>query len=86
MIEQIKKLPVKTLAPGHGELGDMGTIKTQQRYFVELRKEIAGFIKKGRTLEEIKTEVKLPWYKKWTGVPILEREENIVHVYGELTK
>lgn len=86
VIEQIKKLPVKTLAPGHGELGDMGTIKTQQRYFVELRKEIAGFIKKGRTLEEIKTEVKLPWYKKWTGVPILEREENIVHVYGELTK
>ncbi len=86
VIDQIKKLPVKVLAPGHGELGDMGTIKTQQRYFVELRKEIAGLIKKGRTLEQIKQEVKLPWYKKWTGVDILQREENIEHVYGELTK
>lgn len=86
VIDQIKKMPVKTLAPGHGELGDMSTIKTQQRYFIELRKEIAGLIKKGRSLEQIKTEVKLPWYKKWTGVDILEREENIEHVYGELTE
>ncbi|MBH56590.1 MAG: hypothetical protein CMJ82_05345 [Planctomycetaceae bacterium] len=85
VIDQIKKLPVKTLAPGHGELGDMSTIKTQQRYFVELRREIAGLIKRDRTLQQIKTEVKLPWYKKWTGFDISEREENIEHVYGELT-
>ena len=86
VIDQIKKLPVKTLAPGHGELGDLSTIKTQQRYFVELRKEIAGLIKKGRTLEEIKKEVKISWYKKWTGVDVLEREENIEHVFGELSQ
>lgn len=86
VIDQIKKLPVKTLAPGHGELGDLSTIKTQQRYFVELRKEIAGLIKKGRTLEEIKKEVKISWYKKWTGVDVLEREENIEHVFAELSQ
>ena len=86
VIDQLKKLPVKTLAPGHGELGDLSTIKTQQRYFVELRKEIAGLIKKGRTLEEIKKEVKISWYKKWTGVDVLEREENIEHVFGELSQ
>ncbi|MBA62297.1 MAG: hypothetical protein CMJ76_08010 [Planctomycetaceae bacterium] len=86
VINHIRKLPVKTLAPGHGELGDKSTIKTQQRYFIELRKEIAGLISKDRTLEEIKKEVKLPWYKRWTGVDVLEREENIEHVYSELSK
>mgnify|MGYP001326506434 CR=1 FL=1 len=39
----------------------------------------------GETLAEIKTSIDLPWYKEWTGVDVKTREENIEHVFGELT-
>ena len=39
----------------------------------------------GRSLEEIKAEIELPFYKEWTGVDVRERTENIEFIYGELT-
>ena len=75
VIDQIKKLPVKTLAPGHGELGDLSTIKTQQRYFVELRKEIAGLIKKGELWRRLKRKSKSRGTKvDWCGCAGTRRE------------
>ena len=84
VLNQMMELPVKTLAPGHGELGDKSVIATQRRYFVELRKYIQRAIDEGKKLEHIKKEIDLPFYTKWTGVDVKTREENLEHVYREL--
>ncbi len=86
VLTELGKLPVKTLAPGHGEIADKSLIAKQRRYFVELRQAIQQGIDAGKSLEEIKTSIQLPWYEEWTGVPVQDRTENIEHVYGELTK
>lgn len=85
VLTEVAKLPIKTLAPGHGELADKDLIATQKRYFIELRQFIQKAIDDGRTLDQIKAEIDIPFYKEWTGVDVKERVENIEHVYGELT-
>lgn len=85
VLNEMAKLPIKTIAPGHGETADKSLISTQKRYFVELRQAIQQGIDGGKSLDEIKKSVSVPFYKDWTGVDVLERVENIEHVYGELT-
>ncbi len=85
VLTEMQKLPIKTMAPGHGEMMDKSLIAIQKRYFVELREYIQTAIDNGRTLEQIKTSIDLPFYKKWTGVDVKERVENIEHVFGELS-
>ena len=80
----MEELPVKIMAPGHGELGNKEMIRLQRRYFVELRAAIRKAIDAGKTLDQIKQEIDLPFYKEWTGVDVKTRVENIEHVYQEL--
>jgi cyclase len=80
-----QQLPIKTIAPGHGELSDKSLIAVQRRYFVELRQFIQQAIDAGKTLDDIKATIDLPFYKEWSGVDVKDRVENIEHVYGELT-
>jgi hypothetical protein len=75
---------VKILAPGHGELANKSLIAKQRRYFVELRATIRKMIDSGTTLDQIKEIIDLPFYKKWAGVDVKTRVENIEHVYQEL--
>lgn len=84
-LTQMQKLPVRTVAPGHGELADAGLLATQKRYFVELREAVQRGVDAGKSLDEIKAAIDLPWYQEWTGVDVKSRTENIEHVYGELT-
>jgi len=84
VLAEMQKLPIKTIAPGHGETAGKKLIATQKRYFVELREAIAEAIDDGKSLDDIKKSIRLPWYKKWTGVDVQERVENLEHVYGEL--
>ena len=85
VLSEMKKLPVKTMAPGHGEVATKSLIDKQRRYFVELREYIQTAIDDGKSLDDIKKDVDLPWYKEWTGVDVKERVENLEHVHGELT-
>lgn len=84
VLNAMEELPIKTIAPGHGELSDKSLIAKQRRYFVELRKAIQGYIDEGLSLEEIKETISLPFYKKWVGVDVKTRVENIEHVFQEL--
>ncbi len=86
VLTEMQKLPIKKIAPGHGEATDKSLLATQKRYFVELREAIQAAINDGKTLEQIKKSISLPFYEQWTGVDVKERTENIEFVYGELTK
>ncbi len=85
VMTEAQKLPVKKICPGHGEMSDASLLETQKRYFVELRMAIQKLIDAGKSLDEIKKEVDVPFYKSWAGVDVKTRVENIEHVYGELT-
>jgi len=85
VLNVMEEMPIKTLAPGHGEPGGTEIIVKQRRYFVELRTAVSKFIDDGKPLEEIKCEIDIPFYKEWTGVDVKTRVENIEHVYSELT-
>ena len=84
-LTQMQGLPVKVVAPGHGETATAELFGLQKRYFVELRAAVQQGIDDGKSLDEIKAAVDLPWYAEWTGVDVKQRTENIEHVYAELT-
>lgn len=86
VLTKMQELPVKTVCPGHGEMTGRELLDTQKRYFVELREAIQNMIDNGKSLDDIKKQLDLPFYKEWTGVDAKTRVENIEHVYGELTK
>ena len=86
MLTEMAKMPVKMVCPGHGERSDAKLIETQRRYFVELRQAVQEAITAGKTLDEIKKSIDLPWFKEWAGVSVRERAENIEHVFKELTE
>lgn len=85
VLSAMEELAVKQVAPGHGELAGKELLGTQKRYFVELRSAVRKAIDTGRTLDQIKEELDLPFYKDWTGVEARSRVENIEHVHRELT-
>lgn len=85
VLTEMEKLPIKTMVTGHGNLSDKRLIAKQKRYFVEMRELIQTAIDTGKTLDDIKREIKLPFYKNWTGVDVQECTENIEHIHGELT-
>ena len=86
VLNAMEELPIKILAPGHGELADKSLVALQRRYFVELRGAIATMIGDGLSLDEIKEKIDVPFYQEWTGVDVKTRLENIEHVYAELKK
>lgn len=83
-LTEMRKLPIKTVCPGHGEMSDATLIDKQRRYFVDLRQFIGDAIAKGTGVAEIKKMIDFPWYREWTGAPVSSRTENIDHVYREL--
>lgn len=84
-LSAMQELPVKQVAPGHGELSDIGLLGLQKRYFIELRGEMQRLLDAGRSLDQIKEEIDLPFYEEWTHVSVRTRTENIEHVHKELT-
>ena len=86
VLTEMQKLPVKTVAPGHGEMSDKELLAQQKRYFVELREAIQQAIDAGKSLDEIKQTIDLPFYKEWAGVDVKKQVENIEFVYGELMR
>jgi len=85
VLGEMQKLPVKNVCPGHGEMADASLLEKQKRYFTELREAVQSLIDKQKSLDEIKQQIDIPFYKEWTGVDAKTRTENIEFVYGELT-
>ena len=86
VLTKLQDLPVKVVCPGHGEMTGKELLDKQKRYFVELREAMQKMIDNGKSLDDIKQQIDLPFYKEWAGVDVKTRVENIEFVYGELTK
>jgi len=67
-IESLKKaetLDFDILAPGHGELGRKEDVRALRAYLEELREQVLGYLRDGKSVEEIKQLVKMDKYSGW---------------------
>ena len=84
-LEQLAKLPIKTVIPGHGSWGGPALIERQHRFVSELRRQVAYAIAMERPLASIQHELLLPatyytWMPYDTPAP-----EDVAAIHGELT-
>jgi phosphoglycerate dehydrogenase-like enzyme/glyoxylase-like metal-dependent hydrolase (beta-lactamase superfamily II) len=85
VLESLQELDIKTIAPGHGPAAGKELLETQKQWFIQLRQKIGEGIARGKTLDEITTELDIPWYEQWTGKKATDQTANITQVYNELT-
>ena len=67
-IESLKKAEVldfEILAPGHGELGRKDDVRALRAYLEELREQVLGHLRDGKSVDEIKQLVKMDKYGGW---------------------
>jgi len=86
-LEAMHKLDVDVICPGHGKLARKDLLKTEVRYFTELRAAVKAGIDAKKSLEEITAGLNFPWYKEWTGVDVAGpamNKDSVKHVYQEL--
>jgi cyclase len=83
VMERAQQLDVKLVLPGHGPIAGKELLEKQKRYFVELRAQVKAGIEAGKTFEDIRKGLDLPWFKEWTTVtpPV----ENVKYVYDDMT-
>ena len=81
----LEDMRVKTVCPGHGEMGGPEILANQKRWFLELRAGVRRAIGRGESLEQVKESLDVPFYREWTGQEAKSRTENIEHVFKELS-
>jgi glyoxylase-like metal-dependent hydrolase (beta-lactamase superfamily II) len=84
-LEKMEKLDIKFVCPGHGAVASKDLLAKQKRYFVELRDQVKKGIDAKKDLAAITATIDMPWYKEWTGKDAKANDENLKHVYDELT-
>lgn len=84
VLQSLKQLEVTKIGPGHGPIAGKDLLDKQQRYFVELRRQIGAGIAASKSLAEIRDALDMPFYEEWTGVNVKKNIDNIGHVYNEL--
>jgi phosphoglycerate dehydrogenase-like enzyme/glyoxylase-like metal-dependent hydrolase (beta-lactamase superfamily II) len=85
VLDRMQQFDVKLVCPGHGMLAGPELLKTQQRYFRDLREQVKKGIDAGKDFDDVVAAMDMPWQKEWTGLDIKERKDNIRHVFDEFT-
>ena len=84
VLGKVQRLAPDIVVPGHGAVGKGDLLETQKQYFVDLRDQVGGFIKQGKTADQVAALVDLPRWRQWTGQTQV-RPENVAHVFRELS-
>jgi len=66
-IRMMRALAPAIVIPGHGAPGDVTLLDNSERYYTLLLDRVRALVKQGRTLDQIKAELKMPEYDKWVG-------------------
>jgi len=84
-LEATEKLDFETILPGHGPLARDGrrVMAGQKQFFLELRKQVKGLLDAKKSLDEVKSSVRLPEaVGNWVGDSL---PSQIEQVYKEMT-
>src|SRR5262249_39973145 len=85
VLDKAQQLDVRIVCPGHGPLGGKDVLAKQQRYFRELREQVAKGIAAGKEFDDILKSIDMPWHKEWTEIEANTRSAETRHVFDELT-
>jgi cyclase len=66
-IKTMRALNPEVVIPGHGEPGTTKIFDDMERYYALLLERVKKLADSGRTLEQIKTELRMPEYDDWVG-------------------
>lgn len=82
-MDELLTLDAARIVPGHGGLSDKSDAVAYKGYLTDLRAEVKRLKESGKTLEEVKSSIRLPkyslWYKYNEWLPV-----NAAKVYTEL--
>jgi phosphoglycerate dehydrogenase-like enzyme/glyoxylase-like metal-dependent hydrolase (beta-lactamase superfamily II) len=85
VLGRVQTLDPSVVVPAHGAVAKTDLLRIQKQYFIELRGKVAALLREGKTLDEVRAAVDVPMWKEWTGEKKMS-DENISHVYRELTR
>ena len=66
-IKTMRALNPEVVIPGHGEPGTTKIFDDMERYYALLLERVKKLADSGRTLEQIKAELRMPEYDDWVG-------------------
>jgi cyclase len=61
----LKALNPAIVVPGHGSVGTTAIFDASEQYYTLLVDRVGALVKKGRTLDQIRQELKMPEYAGW---------------------
>ena len=64
-LKRVEQLDFETLVPGHGKIGKKEHVGRFRGYLEDLRAAVEEQVRKGASMEEAKTTVRLPKYEQW---------------------
>lgn len=66
-IKMMKALSPEVVVPGHGQPGTAKVLDDMERYYNLLLERVGQMARAGKSLEEIKKELRMPEYEDWEG-------------------
>jgi cyclase len=63
----MKSLNPEHVVPGHGQPGTVKIFEDTEKYYALLIERVGKAVKEGKTLDDIKKEVKMPEYASWAS-------------------
>jgi glyoxylase-like metal-dependent hydrolase (beta-lactamase superfamily II) len=66
-LKRVELMDFDILAPGHGALGRKQHVRMFREYMQDLHGAVLLHAREGKSLDEMKTLIKLPKYEKWFG-------------------
>lgn len=66
-IKMMKALNPEIVIPGHGEPGTAKILDDMERYYNTLLERVKQMVQQGKSLDDIKRELKMPEYADWEG-------------------
>ncbi|MBC7943826.1 MAG: MBL fold metallo-hydrolase [Burkholderiales bacterium] len=84
-LEQLRKLPIKILVPGHGPVARPKRINDTLNYLRDLLKSIEKQYRAGDSVFDALRHTEMPAYRNWALYPATHLL-NVQHVYSELER
>ena len=75
-LDNIAKLPIKTVVPAHGDLGDVDLLHRQRDFIADMWKQVKQGMKAGKSCAELKKTVQLTQHGIFAADP-QETEDTI---------
>ena len=65
-MRMMKSLNPEVVVPGHGSFGTTKIFDDNERYYTLLLERVGALVRAGRTLEQVKQELRMPEYANWS--------------------